>query len=284
MELFDSAHGLLFTMTTITPSFFAPERSIYQHTVAKKTAWRPLLISGCAHVFAVILVIILSQLSINNQKARVHVLERTPEISAKLYYPPIPRPPIQAKPQEAKSVEVSPNRPAVDLKSDVTQIREAFDSKTKISENPETKQPKSAEPETPQGPVEGKPTNTATSPSLSIEANRRAGSLNLSVKEGAALYFEKYHSDNVAEDAEQAARVFQERKNSPVLSGPSTQQIQATENKRPSKRVNCSSTTNKTLVILSGFGGGTLECTKMDDHHRFIDARVNKLPKDREIN
>ena len=56
MELFDRAHGLLFTMTTITPSFFAPERSIEHHSVAKKMAWRPLLISGCAHVFGVIVV------------------------------------------------------------------------------------------------------------------------------------------------------------------------------------------------------------------------------------
>jgi hypothetical protein len=170
------------------------------------------------------------------------------------------------------------------LKPDATKATEALDSKNEIVESPASKQQKNAEPDKQQVPVESKPTNTLPSPTLSIDANRRAGSLNLSVKDGAALYFEKYHSDNVAEDAEQAAKAFQERKNSPVLSGPSTQQIQANENRRPSKRVNCSSTTNKTLAILSGIAGGTLECTKMDDHKRFIEARVNKLPKDEEIN
>ncbi len=284
MELFDRAHGLLFTMTTITPSFFAPERSIEHHSVAKKTAWRPLLISGCAHVFGVIVVVILSQMGINNQKARVNVLERTPEISARLYYPPVPRPPAQAKPQETKPIDVSPKRQEIELKPDATKATEALDSKNEIVESPASKQQKNADPDKQQVPVESKPTNTLPSPTLSKDANRRAGSLNLSLKDGAALYFEKYHSDKVAEDAEQAAKAFQERKNSPVLSGPSTQQIQANENRRPSKRVNCSSTTNKTLAILSGIAGGTLECTKMDDHKRFIEARVNKLPKDEEIN
>ena len=108
MELFNTAHGLLFTMTTITPSFFAPERSIEHRAAANKTAWRSLLVSGFLHVFGVIVVIILSQLSINSQKARVNDLERTPEISARLYYPPVPRPPAQAKPQETKPIDVSP--------------------------------------------------------------------------------------------------------------------------------------------------------------------------------
>ena len=284
MELFDSTHGLLFTMTTITSPFFAPERSIEDHALAKKRAWRPLLISGSAHVIGVIVVVILSQLSINDKKARVNTLERTPEISARLYYPPTPRTPVQAKPEDAKTVDVVPERQDIELKSDVTQTTEAPESKNKISEIPEAKPQKATEPEIQQLPIENKPTITPPTPALSKDANRRAGSLNLSVKDGTALYFEKYNSDKTDQDAKQAAREFQERKNSPVLSGPSTQQIQDNDNRRPSKRVNCSSTTNKTLAILSGIAGGTLKCTKMDDHQRFIDARVNKLPKDEERN
>lgn len=283
-ELFDSVNGLLFTMTTITPSFFAPERSTEHHSVAKKAAWRPLLVSGGVHVIGVILVVLLSQLSIDNQKARVNVSERTPEISARLYYPPTPRPSIQAELEDTKAVDTSAKSQEIELKPDVTQSTEAPDSKTKISEIPEAKQQKVTEPEIQQAQVENKPITTPPTPTLSKDANRRAGSLNLSVKDGAALYFEKYNSEKVAEDAEQAARNFQERKDSPKLSGPSTQEMQASENRRPSKRVNCSSTTNKTLAILSGFAGGTLKCTKMDDHKRFIDARVNKLPKDEERN
>lgn len=278
MELFGSADGLLFTMTTITPSFIAPERSFEYHSVAKKTAWRPLLISGSAHVIGVIVVVILSQLTINDKKVRVNALERTPEISARLYYPPTPRPSVQAETEDTQAVDVSSERQEIKLKSDVTQTTEAPDSKDKFSEIPETKQQKVTEPDIQQVPVESKPTNVLPTPITSKDANRRAGSLNLSAKDGAAHYFEKYHSDKVSEEAEQAARAFQEHKNSPVLSGPSTQQIQANENRRPSKRVNCSSATNKTLAILSGFAGGTLKCTKMDDHKRFIDARVNKLP------
>ncbi|AGP76747.1 hypothetical protein I633_02115 [Alteromonas mediterranea 615] len=225
-------------MTTITPAFSAPERYIQHHTVAKKTAWRPLLISGLVHVIGVILVVILSQLSIDTQKKRATMSKQMAEINAKLYYPPAP--------QQKENTKAKPQKAPVDIK----------------------------------------PTNTPATPipTLSQDANRRAGSLNLSVKDGSALYFEKYHRDKVAEDAEQAASAFQERKNSPKLGGPSTQQIQAAENKRPTKRVNCSSNTNKTLAILSGITGGTLECTKMDDHKRFIDAKVNKPPKDEKRN
>ena len=284
MELFDNVNGLLFTMTTITPSFFAPERNMEHHASAKKTVWRSLLISGGIHVFGVILVVLLSQLSIDNQKARVNVSERTPEISARLYYPPTPRPSIQAELEDTKAVDASAERQEIELKSDVTQPTEAPESKNKIPEIPEATPQKATKPEIQQLPIENKPTITPPTPALSKDANRRAGSLNLSVKDGTALYFEKYNSDKTDQDAKQAAREFQERKNSPVLSGPSTQQIQDNDNRRPSKRVNCSSTTNKTLAILSGIAGGTLKCTKMDDHQRFIDARVNKLPKDEERN
>lgn len=276
MELFDRADGLLFTMTTITPSFFAPERSIKHHSVSKKTAWRPLLISGFVHVFGVILVVILSQLSIENQRERVNVLKRTPEIKARLYY----RPMLQPQATVVRRIERRQDTPNTEQNPDISQNMQATDSKAKLLEKIEAQQQIIVEPDKPQAPVEHRPNNTPPSPTISKDANRRAGSLNLSVKDGAALYFERYRSDKVAQDAEQAAKEFQERKNSPVLSGPSTQQIKANENRRPSKRVNCSSTTNKTLAILSGITGGTLECTKMDDHKRFIDARVNKLPKD----
>lgn len=281
MELFNSTHGLLFTMTTITPSFFAPQRSIEHHALAKKMAWRPLLISGCAHIFVVIVVVILSQLNIDDKKARVSVLKQTPEISARLYYPPALRPAAQAEPQDIKTVDVSTEKQEIGLKLDVTQTTEIPDSKNKTSENPVAKQQKDSGPEIPQVPIENKPTITPPTLTLSKDANRRAGKLNLSVKDGTAQYLDKYHSDRIAQDAKQAASDFQERKNSPVLYGPSTQQIQATENKRPSKRVNCSSSINKTLAILSSFAKGTLKCTKMDDHKRFIDSRVKKVPEQR---
>ena len=284
MELFNSTHGLLFTMTTITPSFFAPERSIEHQALAKEMAWRPLVISGCAHVFVVIIVIILSQLSINDKKARVSILKQTPEISARLYYPPAPRPAAQAEPQDTKTVDVSTERQEIELKLDVTQTTEIPDSKNKTSENPVAKQQKDSGPEIPQVPIENQPTIKPPTLTLSKDANRRAGKLNLSVKDSTAQYLDKYHSDRIAQDAKKAASEFQERKNSPVLYGPSTQQIQAAENRRPSKRVNCSSSINKTLAILSSFAKGTLKCTKMDDHKRFIDSRVKKVPEQRERN
>ncbi|WP_461853208.1 hypothetical protein [Alteromonas sp. HB246098] len=280
MELFDSVNGLLFTMTTITPTFFAPERSIEHHALAKKTAWRPLLISGGVHVFGVILVVLLSQLSIDDQKARVNILERTAEIKARLYYPPMPRPQMTEDKQVERLNETRNN----ELKPDVFKSPQATDSKTKPSEKVEAHQEINPATEEQLAPVESKPDKTPPSSSLSNDVNRRAGSLNLSVKDGAARYFEEYNNNKLAEDAKQAAREFQEQKNSPILSGPSTQQIQAKENRRPSKRVNCSSTTNKTLAILSGIAGGSLKCTKMDDHKRFIDARVKKLPQDENKN
>ena len=275
MELFDRAHGLLFTMTTITPSFFAPERNIEHRSVAKKTGWRSLLISGCVHIFGVILVVILSQLSIDNQKERINVLERSSEIKARLYYPPMPQP--QAK--ENKQIERLNETLNTALKPDVIQSMQATDSKAESLEKDEILQKANAEPETQREPIKTKPNDTPPSPTISNDANRRAGTLNLSIKDGAARYFENYNNNKVAEEAEQASREFQERKNSPRLEGPSTGQMQAVESKRPSKRVNCSGTANRTLAFLSGIAGGTLECTKMGDHDRFIDARVNKTSK-----
>jgi hypothetical protein len=224
----------------------------------------------------VILVVILSQLSIDNQKERINVLERSSEIKARLYYPPMPQP--QAK--ENKQIERLNETLNTALKPDVSQSMQATDSKAESLEKDEILQKANAEPETQREPIKTKPNdNTPPSPTISNDANRRAGTLNLSVKDGAARYFENYNNNEVAEEAEQASREFQERKNSPRLEGPSTGQMQAVENKRPSKRVNCSGTANRTLAFLSGIAGGTLECTKMGDHDRFIDARVNKTSK-----
>lgn len=277
----------MFTMTTLTPAFFAPDR-LNEHHAAKKTAWRPLLISALIHVLGVVLVVVLSQLNIDSQNARHKATVPMPEISARLYFPPI------SQSQKVKDV-VPPE--AAEATSDLADSDNAEKQKTtselqyepdtsvtnKASEMTIDTQPEKQSQEKKNADVEPKtdvtePPNVLTSPSLSIDANRRAGSLNLSVKDGAAQYFHDYHNNQISEDAERAAAAFQRSKNSPELKGPSTLQREAIENKRPSKRVNCSSTANKTLALLSGFTGGTLECTKMGDHDRFIDARVNKRP------
>ena len=280
MELFYSVDGLLITMTTITSSFIAPKRSIEHSSAARKTAWRSLIISGFVHVFGVLLIVILSQLSIDNRKERINTLERSSEIKARLYYPPMPQP----QSTENKQIERPNETLNTKLKPDTSQSMQATDSKAKPLEKDKSHQQVNAKPEAQQEPIKSKPNNTPPSPTISNDANRRAGTLNLSVKDGATRYFERYNNNKVAEEAEQASRKFQERKNSPKLEGPNTRQIQAAENKRPSKRVNCSGTANKTLAFLSGIAGGTLECTKMGDHDRFIDARVNKAPKDEDKN
>lgn len=107
-------------------------------------------------------------------------------------------------------------------------------------------------------------------------ANQRAGRLNLSAKGAANQYFNSYNNQKVEREAALAAREYQQNRSSPNIIDPRKGEDIPDNPPRPVKRVNCSSTTNKTLAILSGITGGTLECTKMDDHNRFIDARVNK--------
>ena len=285
MELFVSVHGLLFTMTTHTPTFFAPDR-LNEHHAARKTAWRPLVISALMHILGVGLVVMLSQLNIDNQKARQKVAMPTPEINARLYYPPEPQRVNKAMPPDATEMKnalaISENAetptilPETPYKPDTSVISK--EPELKIEAQPErlSQEKKKAESESALDILEQP--KVSASPTLSTDVNRRAGSLNLSVKDGAAQYFRDYHNNQISEDAERAAAAFQQSKNSPELKGPSTLQREAIKNKRPSKRVDCSGTANKTLAILSGLTGGTLECTKMGDHNRFIDARVNKLP------
>ena len=290
MELFAKAYGLLITMTTITSTFFAPQRQCETHATDRKTAWRPLLVSTCIHGVGIVAVVVVSQLSINDQNMRVKKQAPGAEIKARLYFPPAPKakpstPALSTRPTEVDTQEkaVAPlpveqpiTTPEAQMKADVASVDDPVRShpktETKRSDDIQNTEPK---------PMQN---NGQQPPAVSTDANRRAGSLNLSVKSATENYLDKYHNNSVAQDAKQAAADYQQRKNSPTLSGPSTQQIIANENKRPSKQVNCSSTTNKTLAFLSGLAGGTLECTKMDDHKRFVDARVQKRPLDENPN
>lgn len=251
-------------MTTIAPSFFAPDR-LKSHRASKETAWRPLLISVLIHGLGAVLVVVLSQLSLDSQKKpRFKDAAPKAEISARLYYP-------STTPTQQQIAEDT-----VDAKTIERQVESA------VPVEKPTQQKSNADAEPALDAFE--PPNAPTSRAHSTDANRRAGALNLSAKDGAAQYFREYRDNQISDDAERAAAAYQQRKNRPELKGYSTLEREAIEQKRYTKRVNCSSTASKTLAIISGIAGGTLECTKMGDHNLFIDARIKKHSVDEEQN
>ena len=79
--------------------------------------------------------------------------------------------------------------------------------------------------------------------------------------------------------AQQAAREYQEQKNSPKLNLKRVDPFVTEDQKLRDSvqvRVNCSSNTNKVATILSGFLGGTLKCSKGPNIDSFIQNRLNK--------
>lgn len=294
MELFVCAHGLLFTMTTIAPSFFAPDR-LESHRASKEAAWRPLLISVLIHGLGAVLVVVLSQLSLDSQKKpRFKDAAPKAEISARLYYPSTT--PTQQQIAEdtvdAKTIKKQVESAVpVEKQTPKTLPNTQNKSKDSTTNMPQEVNPEREKPTQQKSNAEAEPAldafehpNAPTSRAHSTDANRRAGALNLSAKDGAAQYFREYRDNQISDDAERAAAAYQQRKNRPELKGYSTLEREAIEQKRYTKRVNCSSTASKTLAIISGIAGGTLECTKMGDHNRFIDARIKKHPVDEEQN
>ncbi|MFT5677151.1 MAG: hypothetical protein ACI808_003103 [Paraglaciecola sp.] len=79
--------------------------------------------------------------------------------------------------------------------------------------------------------------------------------------------------------AQQAAREYQQQKNSPELNLKRVDPFVTEDQKLRDKvqvRVNCSGNTNKVAIVLSGFMGGTLKCSKGPNIDSFIQNRLNK--------
>ncbi|BFT28906.1 hypothetical protein D210916BOD24_00820 [Alteromonas sp. D210916BOD_24] len=262
-------------MTAITDTFFAPEREPEYRAPINQTAWRPLLVSFLIHLVGAILVIVISQIGLSNRIQQSVQPVYSPSINARLYYPST-RKILEEEHSVAITVEtpeeVAPLSTVLSSESDNTPSRQTPNTPVPPNVVSHTSPPQKL-PET-QSQASQQPNVVTTN------ANQRAGRLNLSAKDAATEYFNHYHQQQIADEAQTAASEFQQRKKGTVIEDPRKGMPPTSKTSQPVKKVNCTSTVNKTLAILSGITGGTLACTKMDDHNRFIDARIKSAPKE----
>ena len=93
---------------------------------------------------------------------------------------------------------------------------------------------------------------------------------------GALDYLSSQHEQAIEEESRRAAKEFREKKNSPDIVDTRKGKEDRSYHERPKKRINCSSTVNKSFAIVATWTGGTLECTNTGEHDKFIEARINK--------
>ena len=275
--------------------FFAPERPLQDHVRKQRYAWRTALASLLIHAGAIITVVVVSQYGIEKKKAAITELSPTPTIQAVLFQPPV-----------KKTLELSNlvNKETVDReevgkqKSEVVNVdaseEGSADSEIQTSSTADILDKLSAEPKQ---PSETKPLPDDHPPklkeALSKEApsavskpiiNREAGRLNVSSAQAAADYLDSYNEARIGEESANAASSYAAKKRSPNIIDPrkGEDRDEKLYNQRPVKIVNCTSTTNKLFTALSTMAGGTLRCSKRNEHKRFIDARINKTPENDE--
>jgi hypothetical protein len=257
-------------MTTITDTFFAPERDMEVRNTARKATWNSLFVSSCVHVLGFALVIVLSQYSLEKRREQVSKEVNAQPINAVLYIPRKTAAPLDTKVQE-KEASSMPKPLKVDDKDVPTPVVKEPTQSNLFEEKQEsvTKPKTNAEPQT------IAPT-TPLPETSSSNANQRAGQFNFSVKEAASQYFDAYNNDQLAQEAVDAAREYQHNKTHPTIVDPRKDNDEQAIPPRPVKRVDCTSSAAKTLAVLSGITGGTLQCTNLGDPNRFIDARIKK--------
>jgi hypothetical protein len=297
-------------MSTNTAMFFAPERPSQDHARKQRYAWRSALASLLIHAMAIITVVVVSQYGIEKKKAAITELSPAPTIQAVLFQPPAKKtiePSLllnkEAVNKEAVDKEVI-DREVVDKRTsevvnEGASEEESADSEIQTSSTADIPDKPNAEPKQ---PSETKLLPDAHPPqlkeALSKEAsfeepspqvskpliNREAGRLNVSSAQAAADYLDSYNEARIGEESANAASSYAAKKRSPNIIDPrkGEDRDEKLYNQRPVKIVNCTSTTNKLFTALSTMAGGTLRCSKRNEHNRFIDARINKKPENDE--
>jgi hypothetical protein len=302
--------GLLVLMSTNTATFFAPERPQQDHARKERYAWRTFLVSLLTHTVAVIIIVLVSQYGIEKKKAAIASLSPAPTIQAVLFQPPAKKtiePSLLLNKETVNKEAV--NKEVVDREVVDKQTSEVVneDASAEESTNSEIQAPKTADLldkpiAEPKQPTENKTLPDAhplqLEEALSKEApleegpsedskpllNREAGRLNVSSAQAAADYLDSYNEARIGEESANAASSYAAKKRSPNIIDPrkGEDRDEKLYNQRPVKIVNCTSTTNKLFTALSTMAGGTLRCSKRNEHKRFIDARINKTPENDE--
>lgn len=263
-------------MTTIT---FPIEARPAQIALPKPRPWgRALMVSGGVHLVIVLVILFTQPVTVPT------TTKTTPTtIDARLYVPPLSvkpdKPTSTAEPhmpKTPKETKVAPKPKDSAAKMATTQkATQAPEISVEINTEKQSDTPTEPTRINPNSRPES-PTVKDTQSTLSSARNQRAGSLNLSPKTGAMNFLAEQQEQAIMEESRRAAREFREKKNSPDLVDTRKGKPASIEAPRPTKRVNCSTATNKTLALLSSFAGGTLTCSGSAEHDKFIQARINK--------
>lgn len=274
MELISHEAGQLIGMTNITPSIelnYAPERAQFFRASNKRKLAKGLLISTLLHLIGLAIVIFSTTF-----ESGVTPVQKPAPISATLYFPP-----VSVKQPVISPADQVESEPKVDVTPPPENDASAKDT-SRIDKPIAT--PRTSSPSVEENPVQ----ETQLPEKMTIDSNatnndaavrnQKAGSLNLSPRAGAAQFFNQREQEVVAEEGLRAAKAHRQKIQSPDLVDTRKGEEDKSFDARPVKKVNCSGTTNKTLTILSGITGGTLECSKGSDYERFIDERVAKKP------
>ena len=297
MELISNDAGQLLGMTIITPIIepeYVPERAQVFHASKKGKLAKGLLISTLLHLIGLVIVIFFTTF-----ESGVKPAHKPAPISATLYYPhvsvektiteapepvevipPVVEPNVPESPkakvtdtaEQIKAVETKPveAKPAEAKPTEAKQDKTAPNTESTITENNSTETP------LPEAPA---PTISNTQATINASTrNQKAGSLNLSPRTSASQFFNRREQEEIAEEGLRAAEAHRRKIESPDIVDTRKGEEDTSYEERPVKKVNCSGTTNKALTVLSGFAGGTLECSKGSDYDRFIEARVAKEP------
>ena len=288
MELITGDAGQLVGMTIITPIIepeYVPERAQVFHASKKGKLAKGLLISTLLHLIGLVIVIFFTTF-----ESGVTPAHKPAPISATLYFPQVsadkniieaPEPVEVTPPVVEPNVSESPKTKVTDtaeqIKTVETRPVEVMPTEAKQESTAPTIESKNTEtppPETPAPTIPNSQTTIDTS-----TRNQKAGNLNLSPRASASQFFNRREQEEIAEEGLKAAEAHRQKIESPDLVDTRKGEEDTSYEERPVKKVNCSGTTNKALTVLSGWTGGTLECSKGSDYDRFIEARVNKEPK-----
>jgi hypothetical protein len=102
----------------------------------------------------------------------------------------------------------------------------------------------------------------------------------LSSRELAQRHLSNYSKQADLKLAERAAKLYQQLKTAPTISSVTIDPYLTEDEKFQQKltvKVDCSSTLNKTIAVISGITGGALDCSKTPQFDSYIDRRLNKL-------
>lgn len=250
---------------------FSPEREHFVPS-ARSRVGRVLLVSVVLH-FLLITILALQE----RNPAPVRSAQKPP-IAATLYPAPVKRAikesVLRDPPPQAPSNHTQ--KPLAKRDSDSREI----DTKTPVdTTSTAPSQASNPEPKPPAPAVESakQPLADPAQPDLQPAQSPGTTRPRLSSRQALDGYFSRLEEEKRQAQAEQAARDRREQQRSPVIVDTRKDEPEEDTSAPPPVDVDCSSTTTKTLSVISRFTGGRVTCSdRSTGFDTFIDKRLNK--------